>query len=66
VKNKIIIDGMSINGIELILRDDKGNELKRTCPQCGKKSIISRFGLRAMDNKTVRLQPWCIPCRGGR
>jgi ribosomal protein S27AE len=68
VRIRAIIKGMSINGILLVLLDDKGQELKRLCPHCGAKKVISEFGLRSMTARpscapVVRLQPWCTPCR---
>lgn len=68
MKTRIIIRGMSINGVQLLLLDDKGQELKRLCPHCGAKKAISEFGLRSMTARpgnapVVRLQPWCTPCR---
>jgi hypothetical protein len=69
MKIKVKIDGMSINGIQLVLLDEKGNALKKLCPHCSTKKVISEFGLRAMTPRpgyapVVRLQPWCTPCRG--
>jgi len=68
VKTRVIIKGMSINGILLVLLDDKSNELKKLCPHCSAKKAISEFGLRSMTTRpgcapVVRLQPWCTPCR---
>lgn len=70
MKTKIVkIDGMSVNGISLLLLDERGDDLKKLCPHCGKKKPITEFGLRAMTPRpgqtpVVRLQPWCTPCRG--
>ena len=38
------------------------------CPSCGLSAIgldeiVSKFGLRNMGNKTVRIQSWCRHCR---
>lgn len=58
------IKGMTLNGYDLVLQDN-GKELKRHCPKCGEKKLISEFGLRIMTGKKeIRLQAECTECRG--
>jgi hypothetical protein len=59
------IEGMSVEGYKLILQE-KGSEIKRTCPKCGKLKKISQFGLRSMTGrKEIRIQSYCVSCREG-
>jgi hypothetical protein len=42
--------------------------LPHTCPQCGKTAtttdeLMEYFGLRQMDETTIRSQSWCRECR---
>lgn len=59
------IQGMSVNGYQLILQGAGGKELMRRCPKCGKLKVLSAFGLRVMTGKKeIRIQAQCTSCRG--
>jgi len=61
--SKMKIEGMTVADYALILQDG-GKELERTCPNCGKRKPISKFGLRVMTGKKeIRLQGDCANCR---
>jgi hypothetical protein len=59
------IEGMSLDGYALILQDGK-KEVERTCPGCGERKPMSKFGLRLIHHnrtKEVRNQLRCTQCR---
>jgi predicted RNA-binding Zn-ribbon protein involved in translation (DUF1610 family) len=51
---------LAVRGVAI---EVKGNKVYLTCPKCGERKPISKFGYRMMTSGEVRNQSWCYKCR---